>query len=478
MAFLERRRFTFFDLKQNVDGGKISEAIGNARVTCCSTGYGSLVLGDSSGRIHIVKKAFEVKSFAAYNQCVTLVEQCKQLPYLITIGEDGIGINPHLRIWHTEKVDNDQPECLRVSKISIPNKIVIPTALSIASNMTVMAVGFNDGSILIYRGDIKKDRTSKQTLLKEVQDPRNPDAPKSLSSITGLGLSAFGKTVSLYVATVNSIEMFDISHKDREKRINLNSEKGCSLRCSVLVENEKENNFYVAQDEAVFCYTNGVMGPCYAVNGEKHQLHWFRGYLVIVAEDVNSVSMLTSLPNSPRNVLQKGSHVISVLDTQNNVTAYHSNEHDVQNILIEWGSFYIISANNKLSCLEEKDLHSKLALLFKKNLYDVAIKVAKFQQYDSDGLMEIFRQFGDHLYSKGDHKGAIEQYIKTIGKLEPSYVIRKYLGSQKVENLTTYLQALHKEGVASGEHTTLLLNFYTKLNKPELLKEFIMVSRH
>lgn len=51
--------------------------------------------------------------------------------------------------------------------------------------------------------------------------------------------------------------------------------------------------------------------------------------------------------------------------------------------------------------------------------------MAKSQQYDADGLTEIFRQYGDHLYSKGEHKGAIERYIKTIGKLEPSYVIRK-----------------------------------------------------
>lgn len=29
------------------------------------------------------------------------------------------------------------------------------------------------------------------------------------------------------------------------------------------------------------------------------------------------------------------------------------------------------------------------------------------------------------FYSKGDYDGAIDQYIRTIGQLEPSYVIRK-----------------------------------------------------
>lgn len=51
--------------------------------------------------------------------------------------------------------------------------------------------------------------------------------------------------------------------------------------------------------------------------------------------------------------------------------------------------------------------------------------MAKSQQYDKDGLIDIITQYGDHLYMKQDHDGAIDQYIKTIGRLEASYVIRK-----------------------------------------------------
>ncbi|XP_026689100.1 vacuolar protein sorting-associated protein 11 homolog, partial [Diaphorina citri] len=68
--------------------------------------------------------------------------------------------------------------------------------------------------------------------------------------------------------------------------------------------------------------------------------------------------------------------------------------------------------------------------------------IAKSNHYDKDSLVEIFRQYGDHLYAKGDLYGAIRQYIKTIGKLEPSYVIRKFLDSQHIEKLTEYLAAL------------------------------------
>ncbi|XP_027436789.1 vacuolar protein sorting-associated protein 11 homolog isoform X2 [Zalophus californianus] len=112
-------------------------------------------------------------------------------------------------------------------------------------------------------------------------------------------------------------------------------------------------------------------------------------------------------------------------------------------------------------------------MLFKKNLFEMAINLAKSQHLDSDGLAQIFMQYGDHLYSKGNHDGAVQQYIRTIGKLEPSYVIRKFLDAQRIHNLTAYLQTLHRQSLANADHTTLLLNCYTKLKDSSKLEEFI-----
>lgn len=64
-------------------------------------------------------------------------------------------------------------------------------------------------------------------------------------------------------------------------------------------------------------------------------------------------------------------------------------------------------------------------MLFKKNLFEMAINLAKSQHLDSDGLAQIFMQYGDHLYSKGNHDGAVQQYIRSVGGqahgLEPSF---------------------------------------------------------
>ena len=74
---------------------------------------------------------------------------------------------------------------------------------------------------------------------------------------------------------------------------------------------------------------------------------------------------------------------------------------------------------------------------------------------------------------KQDFDEAMSQYIHTIGHLEPSYVIQKFLDAQRIYNLTNYLEKLHEKGLASKDHTTLLLNCYTKLKDVDKLNVFI-----
>ncbi len=40
-------------------------------------------------------------------------------------------------------------------------------------------------------------------------------------------------------------------------------------------------------------------------------------------------------------------------------------------------------------------------------------------------VADIYAKYGDHLYGKGDFDGAMSQFVKTLGFVQPSYVIRK-----------------------------------------------------
>jgi hypothetical protein len=49
----------------------------------------------------------------------------------------------------------------------------------------------------------------------------------------------------------------------------------------------------------------------------------------------------------------------------------------------------------------------------------------------------------------------------------------QFLDAQRIHNLVTYLQELHSLGLANSDHTTLLLNTYTKLKDVARLDSFI-----
>jgi hypothetical protein len=52
-------------------------------------------------------------------------------------------------------------------------------------------------------------------------------------------------------------------------------------------------------------------------------------------------------------------------------------------------------------------------------------------------------------------------------------VMSQFLDAQRIHNLVTYLQELHALGLANADHTTLLLNTYTKLKDVARLDSFI-----
>lgn len=165
--------------------------------------------------------------------------------------------------------------------------------------------------------------------------------------------------------------------------------------------------------------------------------------------------------------------MFNIYDLKNRLIAHSMVVGNVSHLLCEWGYIVLIMSDKKVLCIGEKDMESKLDMLFKKNLYTVAINLVQSQQADAAATAEVLRKYADHLYGKQDYDEAMSQYIHTIGHLEPSYVIQKFLDAQRIHNLTNYLEKLHERGLASKDHTTLLLNCYTKLKDVEKLNKFI-----
>ncbi|NWX92577.1 VPS11 protein, partial [Nothoprocta pentlandii] len=416
------------------------------------------------GQIWFLPRSLQLASFQAYKLRVTHLYQLKQHSILVSIGEDEEGINPLVKVWNLEKRDGGNPLCTRIFPAIPGNKPTVVSCLTVHENLNFMAIGFADGSVVLTKGDITRDRHSKTQILHEGSYP-----------ITGLAFRQSGKTTHLFVVTTENIQSYTLSVKDYP-HLELDTH-GCGLRCSALSDPSQDLQFIVAGNECVYLYQPDERGPCFAFEGQKLIVHWYRGYLVIVSRD-RKTSPKSEFAGSEAQNSDK--QVLNIYDLCNKFIAYSSIFDDIVDVLAEWGSLYVLTRDGKIHVLQEKDTQTKLeactSMLFRKNLFEMAINLAKSHHLDSDGLSEIFRQYGDHLYNKGNHDGAIQQYIRTIGKLEPSYVIRKFLDAQRIHNLTAYLQTLHLQSLANADHTTLLLNCYTKLKDSSKLEEFIKTS--
>jgi hypothetical protein len=272
--------------------------------------------------------------------------------------------------------------------------------------------------------------------------------------ITGLSFFEEPKRTILYVATTNTVSCYQIT-RDELKGSKLD-EKGCDSGCSVITD---EGEFVIGRREAVYFYNPMGFGPCMAFDADRKLLSWFRNYCISVDQ----------APNTPK------TYTVTMYEPKNKFAAFESTFENVSHVTSEWGMVFVFTLDGKVHQLVEKDTQTKLETLFKRNLYQTAIDLATTSNYDKAAILDIYRKYGDHLEGKGDFDGAIVQYIKTIGHLEPSYVIKKFLDAQRIHNLTSYLQRLHEAGQANSNHTTLLLNCYTKLKNVKELDEFIKV---
>nr|CAB3267620.1 vacuolar protein sorting-associated protein 11 homolog [Phallusia mammillata] len=462
MALIQWRRFNFFN-KQIVDpglSGRTWQHVKDRQFLCSACGRGQLVFGDSQGCIHSVNHNFQVSSFKAFEIVVTHLFQLKQHNILAAVGVDEMGINPVIKVWNLDKKDKlGNPFCCRVQNTipsnNVPSEV---TDFAVHENLTLMAVSFVQGSVVLYKGDIAKDRITNKNvhLTTDVSDP-----------ITGLSFYGVGKNIHLFATTERMLFTFNLQEKSPKK--NVLDRRGCPPRCSMSSDSILDNQFILTATDAVYLYHPDSVGSCFVFEGEKIMAKWGSGYLVLVYKDKAKGSIPTT---STMRLLDK--NVVTIYDMKQKLIAYSAPLPGVQEVLYEWGSIYILGADNSLVCLQEIDIHQKLEMLFKKNLYSLAVNLAKSQNLGEEGLVEIFTQYGDHLYSKGDFDNAITQYIRTIGHLEPSYIIRKFLDAQRIHNLASYLQALHEKGMANEDHTTLLLNCFTKLKDVENLNKFIM----
>ena len=157
---------------------------------------------------------------------------------------------------------------------------------------------------------------------------------------------------------------------------------------TIATEGLQEAHFAMARKDAIYFYSHEGRGQCYAIEGEKSAIFWFRNYLVVVTKETPMWSRSSA---DMHKGTKEDRYNLSIFDVQNKFIAYSAPIKPIKALASEWGYLYGLGMDRKLFHLAEKDIQSKLDLLFKKNFYDIAIKIAKNHQYDAEGLVDIFR---------------------------------------------------------------------------------------
>ncbi|TDL21592.1 hypothetical protein BD410DRAFT_789710 [Rickenella mellea] len=477
------RQFPFFEVapvKDIHDLASPPEVFKNTpEISAVSPSSVGVLLADIYGTIHVLSKDFEsVHSWVAHvsGRVTHMVDRDG---ILVTVGEEESTPQPLLKIWDLRKLNKTStPKLLRSIKLQHGNRPHPVSTVALSSSLSHLAIGLADGTVLLFR-HIDQSIFSGSTSLTALPKPRiiheSPTEP-----ITGLGFrepTEESQHLFLFIVTINRVLCYQASGRGSGGTPVVVDEVGAGLGCAVM--DWRQRNIIVARDEAIYmCSTDG-RGPSVAYEGHKSSVHTHLNYLIIVSPPFfpsASAASATVRNFVARTPVPSGTDVskVTVFDLENKFIAYSGTfTEGVRAVVSEWGQIFILANDGKLSRLEEKPTPIKLEMLYQKPLFKLALDIAKTQGLEASSVADIHRRYGDHLYSQADYDGAMQQFIKTIGYLQPSYVIRKFLDAQRIHNLVTYLQELHSLGLANSDHTTLLLNTYTKLKDVSRLDSFI-----
>ncbi|KAI6197950.1 Vacuolar protein sorting-associated protein 11-like protein [Aphelenchoides besseyi] len=458
-ADLGWRKFNFFDLvavSDPNDQTKKFNAFKDLNIQSWTQGDGFVLLAEERGMIFKLSRDLQLQIWRAYGHSlngITLIQR-----FLFTVGEEEENSGPLVKMWDLKRWERDEPFCKVISRLTVgKSKLPTPTAVSISvgADLSLVTVGLEDSTVLYHHGDLRTDRQFKWRVLRE-----GLNAPSDGQTV-GIAVASLPSCSVVFSICENSIQSFLLESGVMTRKV-VHDAKGCEKNCWYFVQST--NTLVVASREMVHFYD---AHNCIEVGNEKGRCHALgRGSskLQLIAHGPH-ISLLTQrsavIPNPDSSTMC----VLNVYDVEFHYIAFQCPIPSVGQMFLLDGEICLIGADGVMNKVVEKSLNDKLEGLIKKSLFDVAIGLAK--RHNFTDLQSIYVKYGDYLYGKGDYANAMQQYVETIGKVEPSFVIKKFLDGARIRQLCQYLESLHEKKLANGEHSTLLLGAYIKLGAKE-----------
>lgn len=396
---------------------------------------------------------------------VTKLKHLQGTTLLLTIAEQQ-GQPLTLNLWDLEKkAKGNSPHCHTTVHVTNGSNTFPMSAFAVSNDYSILGFGYADGTVIVVRGDILRDRGSRQRVVYNSSSP-----------ITGLEFheTAEDKAITMFVTSVSQVFTVPTNGRNPGKaEIFLEKNRGAAVGCvSKTYDSSAGDLLVVAREDGVTYYSNKLRQSSFVFDVPKKLISVYKHYLVIVTAASASTSDSQTAMSS---LVDSSTTRILIIDTLNKYIAFNGQiSNGVKEVFYLWDRINMIGSDGVLYFLTEKDLNTRLDILKQRNLFPVAIQLAQSLDCGKKLIGELQNQYAEFLYNEGDVNEALNHYIEGIGYGQTSQVILKYRDSQFIENLTRYLEELHKQALATKEHTTLLMNSYAKLKDDEKLKQFIV----
>jgi len=129
------------------------------------------------------------------------------------------------------------------------SRVKPPTCFAVHENLTLLAVGYEDGEIQLYRGELTRGRSIKPKILQREGEH---------GCVTGLAFKTMEKSIILFSVSKHAVTPFDVTNKDRDVNV------------SWCVKVFKSYMFFTAQKQiklyAYFVFIYSFKGTKLAVN--------------------------------------------------------------------------------------------------------------------------------------------------------------------------------------------------------------------
>lgn len=127
--------------------------------------------------------------------------------------------------------------CVRSEKIILQT----PTAIAVSDNGHYFAIGFDRGSLSLYRGDISRDRSKN---LKTIS--------AGSTTITGIAFKQHARTVQMFVCSDSGVTVYNLQNKDREAKTVLDKTIAPTRCCAIqTAHGSNEAHFMVGRDDVI-----------------------------------------------------------------------------------------------------------------------------------------------------------------------------------------------------------------------------------